>query len=100
MKKIDPSSPIFDLYSWVWKSCQTLWPLYVVQFLFLILQYVTLFLCLALLFRPFIAHNMDLFTAGMNDPKNYDWTPVISNWTATVCDPTWIAIAVGLILLY
>jgi len=100
MKKINPSSPMFDLYSWVWKSCQALWPLYILQFLFLMLQYATLFLCLALLFGPFIAHNMDQITAGMNDPKNYDWTPVASSWIATVCDPVWIAIAVGMILLY
>ncbi|HJT24193.1 MAG TPA: hypothetical protein VJ873_06425 [bacterium] len=100
MKKISPSSPMFDIYSWVWKSCRSLWPLFMVQFLFLILQYVTLFICLGVLFGPFLAHNMDQFTEGMKDPQNYDWTSVASSLAATFTDPTWIAIAIGMILLY
>lgn len=91
---------MFDLYSWVWKSCQNLWPLFLVQFLFLILQYVTLLICLGVLFGPFLAHNMDQFTAGMKDPQNFDWSPLASSFVATFSDPAWIAIAVGMILLY
>lgn len=100
MKNTDVSSPTFDIYPWVWKCCLSLWPLFLVQFLFLILQYATLFLCLALLFGPFFAHNMDQITAGFSHPQDYDWTPLVSSWVATITDPTWIAIAIGLFLLY
>src|SRR5579871_2670782 len=100
MKKTDPASPLFDIYSWVWKSCQALWPLYLLELLFLSLQYATFFVCVGVLFGPFLAHNADQFAAGLKDPQNYDWSSVAANWIATVCDPTWIAIAVGLFLLY
>lgn len=100
MKKINPASPMFDIYSWVWKSCQNLWPLYLVQLLFLILQYATLFICLAVLFGPFFAHNLDQLEAGFKDPRNYDWSPVASSFLDSFTNPGWIAIAVGLVLLY
>ncbi len=100
MKNIKAPSSVFDAYPWVWKSCLTLWPLFLVQFLFLVLQYATFFLCLAVLFGPFITHNIDQIAEGLKHPQGYDWTPIVSNWVSTATDPTWIAIAFGLVLLY
>ncbi len=100
MKNTKVSSPLFDIYPWVWKSCLNLWPLFWVQFLFLILQYVTLFLCLALIFGPFAERNMDKIAEGLSHPQDYDWIPVLSDWVSTASDPTWIAITVGLVVLY
>jgi hypothetical protein len=99
MKPNTPSS-MFDTYTTVWKTCTTLWPLFLVQFLFLILQYVTLFLCLALLFGPFVTRNMEKISYGFSHPEGYDWSPVLSDWVSLASDPTWIAIALGLVLLY
>ncbi len=100
MEKTEVSSPMFDIYSWVAKACLKLWPLCLVQLLFLILQYATLFTCLALLFGPFAARNLDRITEGLSHPQDYDWTPVISDWASTFSDPGWLAIAAGLLLLY
>ncbi len=100
MAKTDVSSPAFDIYSWVAKACLKLWPLCLAQFLFLILQYATLIACFTLLFGPFAARNLDRITQGLNHPQDYDWTPVISDWASTFSDPGWIAIAVGVVLLY
>ena len=100
MKKADVTSPLFDVYSWVGNSCLALWPLFFVKFLFLILQYATLFICLGLLFGPFITRNGPRIAEGLEHPKDFDWTPMLSDWVATLTDPGWIGICIAVVLLY
>jgi|GEM_PF-4735086 len=100
MKKAYPPSSLLDVYSWVGKSTLSLWPLLIVKLLFLILQYVALFFCLVLLLGPFFSRNSSKLMEGLSNPKNYDWSPVLSDWSSTLTDPGWIVIGMAVLFLY
>jgi hypothetical protein len=90
----------FEVYGLAGRQCLKVWPLFLMKFLFMILQYVTFFLCLALLFGPFIARNMGHLMEGLKDPKNYDWSSVAGDWVGMLSDGSWWFILVAVILLY
>ena len=99
MKKSAAPS-FFDVYAMAWQDCRKVWPLFLVHFLFLVLQYAALFLCLALLFGPFLARNIGGLLQGLKDPKTHDWSAVTGDWLNMVSDPTWWVILLVVIFLY
>lgn len=99
MKKSEAPS-FFEVHILAWRDCLKAWPLFLVHFLFIVLQYAALFLCLALLFGPFLARNIGGLLEGLKDPKTHDWSALTGDWLAMVSDPTWWVILLVVILLY
>jgi hypothetical protein len=97
-EKIYP--PHSDCFSSAWSNCFSLWPLFLVQLGFVILQYVTLFFCAFLLVGPFLEKDWSLMEEGFKDPKNFDWTLVGADAAAYFINANWILIFLGVIILY
>lgn len=100
MAKEPSAPPLSDVYTKVWNVCFKLWPLFLVQLVFTILQYAVLVLCLILLLGPFIGKYSSQIAGGLKHPNSFDWSPMATDWVGYFADPTWIAILVGLVLLY
>ena len=100
MPKQPISSPLFDVYSWVWKSCLALWQLFPLKLLLLAVQYVPLFFCAAALFGPFVAKDGLKVAQGMSHPESFDWNPVLSDLISMMTDIRWIGSTVLLGLLF
>ena len=100
MPKKSSASPLIDIYIKVGRACLALWPLFLVQLVFTLLQYATFLLCLGLLFEPFLEKNMDLLLEGLKQPESFNWKPLLQEASVYFLDPHWIVIAVGLALLF
>ncbi len=97
-EKIYP--PHSDCFSSAWRNCFSLWPLFLVQLGFILLQYVTLFFCALLLVGPFLEKNWPQIEEGLKDPKNFDWTSMSSDAAAYFLNANWILIFLGTLILY
>ncbi len=97
-EKIYP--PHSDCFSSAWRTCFSLWPLFLVQLGFVLLQYVTLFFCLFLLVGPFLEKDWSQMAEGFKDPKNFDWTSVGADAAAYFINANWILIFLGVVTLY
>lgn len=100
MNKPPPSSPLFDIYQWVWKTCLTLKPFFLIQFLVVLLQYAGLFLCMGLILSPFALHGLDRIREGISHFQDYDWTPLLNDWMSILSNPGWITLVCILVLVY
>jgi hypothetical protein len=77
-----------------------LWPLFLVRFVFALLQYASLFLCLAILFGPIIVKWGAEILQSLKDPKSLDNAEWIHEIAAYCADPSWIAILLVLVFLF
>jgi hypothetical protein len=83
-----------------WKACFSLWPLFLVQFLFIVLQYVTLFFSVFLLVGPFLEKNWDQIVEGLKAPNSFDWTSLGADAAAYFLNANWFLILLGVGTLY
>ena len=90
----------FELYSRAARASFRVWPLFLVKFLFLVLQSFALVFCLVLLLGPFVTRNFENIMAFLRDPQTQDPSAIAADWFHMVTDPTWIGIFLGLGLLY
>jgi hypothetical protein len=97
-EKIYP--PYSDCFSAAWKACFSLWPLFLVQLLFIVLQYVTLFFSVFLLLGPFLEKNWDQIEEGLKAPNQFDWTALGADATAYFLNANWFLILLGVGVLY
>ncbi len=96
MVKVKSIPPLSDVYRKAWESCQALWPLFILRFVFVILNFGAILLCLFLVCWPFIKPLIDGFEqSGANFIPNS--TLLFENYAQ---DLGWLAMAVGLILLF
>ena len=90
--------PLSEVYQRAWKSCVDLWPLFVLRFVFLVLNFGAMILCILLVFGSLI---LNLFKGlrglGPNEVQDY-----IKNFdfSGFVHDPGWLVSAVGIFFLY
>src|ERR1039457_5102781 len=96
MVKVKSIPPLSDVYRKAWEACQALWPLGILRFVFVILNFGAILLCLFLVCWPFIKPLIDGFEqSGANFIPNS--TLLFENYAQ---DLGWLAMAVGLILLF
>lgn len=96
-----PTPPVTlkDAFAQAWHRCTALWPLFLVQAAYLVLQYATLVLCLLIVFGPLFKELMSQDPAALQDPEAVGaWLGerVVSQFQ----DPAWLAICGGLAFLY
>lgn len=92
--------PLYDIYSDTARTCQALWPLFLVKLGFTFLQYVSLLFCVILLFGAFIGKNGGLILEGLRNPEAFDWNGIASDWVNLLTDPGWVAGALVVLFLY
>lgn len=97
-EKIYPS--LSDSFAVAWKSSRFLWPLFLVQLVFLILKYSVLWVLILLLVGPFVEKNWPQISEGIKNPQGYDWDSVENAFVNYFTDTNWILIALGAALLY
>lgn len=92
--------PASDCYDSAWKSCSALWPVFLIQLVFLILQYAVFFLLVFILAGPFIEKNWDFIGEGLKNPNGYDWSGLGSLAEGYFWNLDWILLALGAGTLY
>ena len=87
-----------DAYRKAWESCAALWPLFILRFVFLILNFGTLFFCLFLVCWPLLQALWKGFreTGGQNFSRYMQ----SMDWSGYMPDSGSILMAIGLALLY
>ncbi|HVZ81704.1 MAG TPA: hypothetical protein VHE12_13020 [bacterium] len=98
MERSAPPS-FFATYALAGRQALKVWPLFLVEFLFMVLKYGAFLLSLAVLFGPFLARNMGRLLEGLKDPKGYDWSEVVGDWLGMVSDVSWWVILGVVVLL-
>ncbi|HUO58882.1 MAG TPA: hypothetical protein VMV05_11965 [bacterium] len=91
-------SPLGDIYQQAWESCSDLWPLFVLRFIFMLLNIGAMILCLILVFGSLI---LSLFK-GLQDMRPNDVQDYFKNFdfSGFAHDPGWLVSAVGIFALY
>ena len=87
-----------EIYRRAWESCVALWPLFIVRFVFVVVNFGAIFLCLFLVCWPFIQTLWKVF----KDSEGRNYADVIKgmDFTSFVPDVHWILMAVGMALLF
>ncbi len=87
-----------ETYRHAWESCRALWPLFVIRFVFLILNFGAFVFCLFLGFWPIVAEIWNGFKdSGVESFESFIKS---SDFTQYFTDMSWLLVAFGLFALY
>lgn len=92
--------PASDCFSSAWEGCFALWPVFLIQLAFLVLQYAALFFLIFLLAGPFLEKCGPEIEEGLQMPNAYDWSGVESLAASYFLNLDWILLALGAGTLY